>query len=370
MLLVSSYLSGIGVFLSLFLASIVAARSGAGRARLYLAAFILASGLSITYELLFPTGLFRILPHLIKTYIPPQFLLGPLLYFYVSAVLDEEYRPTRGALLHLAPFAISIIYLVPFFLSATGQKIAFVEASILSGLPSSAEEWAVWIYFQGSLWAYVLAALSKLRAREKPPRSRPADSARKVRRWLSVFLRGILGALVLFLGVDALMLTGIPLVRFNTLISMIVAANIVILGWRGIANLDHVAPPEPPPAAPIPEAEAWSRRFRDVRDSIAARGLYRDPDLTLPILADRLGCTRNELSRIINAGGSVNFHDFLNGLRVEEVRRILDQGNAVTQNLLSLAYDAGFHSKSTFNDAFKRCTGSTPSQYRRRAATR
>jgi AraC-like DNA-binding protein len=363
----TSYLAGIGVFLSIFLSSLIFARPGPRKARLYLAAFILSSGLSITYELLFPTGLFRILPHAVKTYIPPQLLLGPFLYFYVSSALDEGFSPSRRSLLHLAPFVLVLAYLAPFFGSAAEAKIAFVESSILSGAPSNPEEWLVWIGFQGSLWAYALACAAKLRVREKRAQARSSAAADRVRRWLSIFLGGIFGVLGLFLVVDALMLAGIPLTRFNPLISIIVTADIAILGWRGIANLDHVAPSAIVEPMPLSDAESWSRRFRETRNAIDARGLYRDPDLTLPILAERLGCKRNELSRIINAGGSQSFHDFLNGLRVEEVRRKLEAGGDETRNLLSLAFDAGFRSKSTFNEAFKRCLGSTPSHYRKRA---
>ena len=92
---------------------------------------------------------------------------------------------------------------------------------------------------------------------------------------------------------------------------------------------------------------------------------YRDPDLTLPNLAERLGTTPHKLSEVLNAELSQTFYDFVNSYRVEEVRRRLAKAEAKQMNLLTLAMDAGFASKSTFNQVFKKQTGQTPSTYRK-----
>jgi AraC-like DNA-binding protein len=58
------------------------------------------------------------------------------------------------------------------------------------------------------------------------------------------------------------------------------------------------------------------------------------------------------------------FYDFVNGYRVREVERRIAAGEARTTKILSLAMDAGFASKSTFNVVFKKHTNRTPSDYR------
>jgi AraC-like DNA-binding protein len=92
---------------------------------------------------------------------------------------------------------------------------------------------------------------------------------------------------------------------------------------------------------------------------------YRDPDLTLSRLADQLDTTPHKLSEVLNAELSQTFYDFVNGYRVEEVRRRLADTESTQLNVLTLAMDAGFSSKSTFNQVFKKLTGQTPSTYRK-----
>jgi AraC-like DNA-binding protein len=59
----------------------------------------------------------------------------------------------------------------------------------------------------------------------------------------------------------------------------------------------------------------------------------------------------------------------VNGYRVREVQRRIAAGEARTQKMLSLAMDAGFASKSTFNVVFKKVTSQTPSDFRQAAGT-
>ena len=69
-----------------------------------------------------------------------------------------------------------------------------------------------------------------------------------------------------------------------------------------------------------------------------------------------------------NAQLEQSFYDFVNGYRVRYVQRRIESEDARNLKLLSLALDAGFASKSTFNDVFKKQTGRTPSDYRRSVA--
>ena len=89
---------------------------------------------------------------------------------------------------------------------------------------------------------------------------------------------------------------------------------------------------------------------------------YRRPRYSLRELADELELTEQNVSWAINRGGEKSFSGFINELRIEDVKQSLAQ-NRNDKNLLDIALNAGFSSKSTFNAVFKKQTGMTPSQY-------
>lgn len=88
---------------------------------------------------------------------------------------------------------------------------------------------------------------------------------------------------------------------------------------------------------------------------------FTNPKLTLSDLADSIETTPNHLSQIINQFEGVNFHDFVNGYRIEEfIKRASDNKEF---SILAHAFDAGFNSKSSFNNVFKKHHGLAPSKY-------
>jgi AraC-like DNA-binding protein len=91
---------------------------------------------------------------------------------------------------------------------------------------------------------------------------------------------------------------------------------------------------------------------------------YLDPELTLPLLADRVGCSVNHLSQVINAGFGMSFYDYINTHRVDRAKRVLN-GLDDQAAVLKVAYSVGFNSNSAFYTAFKKRVGMTPAQFRR-----
>jgi AraC-like DNA-binding protein len=110
-------------------------------------------------------------------------------------------------------------------------------------------------------------------------------------------------------------------------------------------------------------AEKW-------RVQLVTAQWWRDTELTLSSLARKLGTNTTDLSRAINEGMGMNFNELINRLRVEEVKRVLSNaGVASEQNLLDVAFAAGFSSKASFNRCFKLYTGQTPTEFRNSLST-
>ena len=91
--------------------------------------------------------------------------------------------------------------------------------------------------------------------------------------------------------------------------------------------------------------------------------IYKNPYLTLFDLSSELNITAKDVSHTINKGFGMNFNDFINTYRIKEIIEGLQSGKASALTLLSIAMEAGFNSKSTFNRAFKKNTQLTPKEY-------
>ncbi|MCG9970908.1 helix-turn-helix domain-containing protein [Christiangramia crocea] len=92
---------------------------------------------------------------------------------------------------------------------------------------------------------------------------------------------------------------------------------------------------------------------------------YLNAHLSLPDLASQLEIPSHHLSRVINERLKLNFFDFINQYRVEEVKTKIANPKFDNLSLLGIAFESGFNSKSAFNRIFKKMTGSTPSAYKR-----
>jgi len=111
------------------------------------------------------------------------------------------------------------------------------------------------------------------------------------------------------------------------------------------------------------EATVYALWKEKVEQSIVEEKMYRNPELTLTDLANQLGTNPSLLSKIINRSFGKNFNDYVNQYRVLEVKENLANPANAHLTIMSLAYDAGFNSKATFNRAFKKFTGDSPKTY-------
>ena len=96
--------------------------------------------------------------------------------------------------------------------------------------------------------------------------------------------------------------------------------------------------------------------------------LFLDNELGLPVLAKSLGATSNEVSWLINEIHHDNFYNFINKYRIGEAKKLLLSEQYQKLNIIGIAYQSGFNSKTTFNQAFKKHTGQSPTDFVKRNA--
>ena len=92
---------------------------------------------------------------------------------------------------------------------------------------------------------------------------------------------------------------------------------------------------------------------------------YLDPKFSLSDLSEKLSISTKHLSQVINQSFDQSFFDFINAYRIQEVQQILKESGNDKVTVLEAMYQAGFNSKSSFNTAFKKVTGQTPSEFRK-----
>jgi beta-xylosidase/AraC-like DNA-binding protein len=93
---------------------------------------------------------------------------------------------------------------------------------------------------------------------------------------------------------------------------------------------------------------------------------FRYP-ITLEALSKKFSLTPQYLSRYFKNRFGVNFHSYLNHLRLESAQKDLLLGDAT---VTTVAHDNGFPSLSTFTKELKNAIGKTPNEYRKTADAR
>jgi ligand-binding sensor domain-containing protein/AraC-like DNA-binding protein len=93
--------------------------------------------------------------------------------------------------------------------------------------------------------------------------------------------------------------------------------------------------------------------------------VFCDPDISLPLLAEKLSISSHQLSQILNETLKHKFSDYINSYRIDEAKRILQSRKGSHQKITSIAFDVGFNTTVAFYTAFKKYTGMTPAQYKK-----
>lgn len=296
------------------------------------------------------------------TFAPFQITLAvaPLIWLYAHALVAGRWPPNGWR--HLLPAIVQATFLTASFLLPLPIKDRWSDIvrqpySITADLATIA-----------ALAWYGIAGLRLLNTYRRLLATQRSDDHRFAARWLSRAIGATLVLLPVWAGYavwDAIAPIGYVGLMGLYLAIAAFALYIGIEGWRHAAlpfpHLDVLAIPD---AAP-PQRD-WGTLAEQWAAKVAAERWHRDPDLSLAVLAQRLGTNTNHLSRAVNEGLGLNFSSFVGRMRAETVAEELRGGNKA--DLLDLALDAGFSSKASFNRAFLATFGQTPSVYRRRVA--
>lgn len=331
----------------------------------------------------YTAGIIRVYPHFFAVSYLTPYVFGPLVYLYARAASDRSWRFTRRELLHFLPVTIVFILALPLYAMSGAEKIALWERWVADGLGPPLRYVDPFKYASGLVYSGV--TVLHLRRHRRVVEASYSNVARVNLRWL-LWLTAAAGGIWIL--ATTLYYARVGSNVRDAQITVAMALLVYGIGYTGLRQpeifrldaIDEVvvdptptaaeAPANPPSAVAPPYErsgldEGEAQRLRSSLLALMDREQpWKDSDLTLSDLAGRLHSTPHKLSEVLNAQIGQTFYDFVNSYRVREVQRRITAGEARALKILALAMDAGFASKSTFNEAFKKHTSQTPSRYR------
>lgn len=284
--------------------------------------------------------------------------VGPLAFGYVQAFTRG--RPPDRMALHLLPAAAQALYSSAAFLLPTPAKMAWY----LGGHRHWVEP-MLGLLTVASLAAYAVASLLALRRFRAGLPDQVSDTRRYAAAWLGRVLVWLVALLAIWASLAAWRFAfgwvGYLDQFWVYAATAGLALYLAVEGWRqSELRVPQPAHERPVAAAPVRDWRALGERWRA---RIATEGWWAEPELTLADVARRLGVNTHHLSRGVNDGLGVNFAALINGLRAEAVAEALRTRRV--DDLLGLALESGFSSKTSFNRVFAATYGQSPSAYRR-----
>lgn len=285
-------------------------------------------------------------------------VFGPLFFTYAKLVIYKNYKIGRSFWIHLLPYFVS--------------TITFLFINTYGGTPGS-----LWVRYALSTGMYLhfLVYLALGYRLILNYRSIIKDQFSKVDdinlNWLSNTLK-MMAVLVIIsfshnfiffsgneyvYGISFMILLAFIFYFVNSVILKALRQPEIFAGIEQITTKKYVGS-----NLTGEEAERYRRHLVEILET---EKHYLNPKITIQDLAEKLGTSSKVISQVINQSFDKNFFDFINSYRIRDAQDILKHSTDKKLTILEVMYQVGFNSKSSFNAAFKKVTGQTPSAFRR-----
>ncbi|WP_439128787.1 helix-turn-helix domain-containing protein [Polaribacter sp.] len=297
------------------------------------------------------------------------YLQMPVLYFYVLSVCYSNFKLKRKHLLHFIPFVIGNLVLVNRFYTK--------DATYISNLWQDFN--AIWelkfIHFSIHLQfvVYIVLMFMVLNKYQAIYRQNFSDNASKTYEWLFQFtvVSAVVHSFVILKSILKYIDNDVSFPIAQIVVSVIGLSVVVWLVFKALKHPDlfksvdsetEIIEKNTPKDSNIDK-----EKIENVISLMKTEKPYLNPSLSIRNLASELKMNSRELSVLINQHLNQHFFDFVNEYRIEEAKSILKNPAKKEFTVLEVLYEVGFNSKSSFNTAFKKHTGTTPTQFRKTA---
>ncbi|KAB8152935.1 helix-turn-helix domain-containing protein [Kordia sp. TARA_039_SRF] len=308
------------------------------------------------------------------------FLLPPILYFYVKSSLNPSFKFQKKDWLHFIPAIVYGVYSLIVWITDT-----IILDEFYFYADGRDKDFTLWYQVAGfiMLLGYLIASLQRYRQYKKNTYETVSFADAILHVWIQRFLVAFIGLLI----IRALFFIINPewdnfgrkywyYLAFSILFYYIALSGYVHsikINLQFLPKLDanfsadFLAEAHQKETTTTSEEEEFTEADVEMQQQLTrimeSERLYTNPSLTLFDVASTLNTHPKKVSNIINKGFKMNFNDFVNAYRVEEVIKKVNSDENNIKTLLGIALDSGFNSKSTFNRAFKKQTQQTPKEY-------
>lgn len=381
-----SVINLLGVVQGLFLAMIFFIMNKGNRAaNRWLGATLLVLAFLVFEIFLGYTGYIRYLPFLVNVEEPVVFLIAPLTYFYIRTLLKPDFTfRWKQHFIHFVPFFVQLMGRVPFYLQSNAYKLQDTAWSFHQptgeGIPARKISYYPEInFFTGAqldlvFFILVLAyhayniwfIFLHLKNRDQSV-WHVSDVSLRLLLWVFASLSVFLLVVVFFTFALEDDLGDIYIASCGSLIFYSISYYLI----------SHLQAAGPEKHATRNTTKKYEKSVLDpamtegimqkLEQCIRTQKPYLNSELTMPQLAEQLHASPHHLSQVINEQYGLNFPDFINQYRIEEMKVKLRDPQYHHYKIEQIAFDTGFNAKSTFQAAFKKFTGLTPSQFRKKA---
>ncbi|MDN3593956.1 helix-turn-helix domain-containing protein [Zunongwangia endophytica] len=300
------------------------------------------------------------------------YLPMPLFYLYILSVCYSDFKLKWKDLWHTVPYLIANLVMLPrFYLTNTDQKLElFGEYNHLHEI--------IFLYISLHLQAiiYLTAGFIVLNKARKLFLENYSSSTIATYKWLFQLLLFTSLLYVVALIKNILKYYG-EVAIFNNAQTIVVLFVLGIVCWyvlkalrypnlfSGVDSKLTLTPNLADENNNTGQDPNYNNQIENLISYMETEKPYLNPSLSLRNLADQMGMNSRELSIIINQKLNQHFFDFVNGYRIKEAMNILVDPTKKDETVLEILYEVGFNSKSSFNTAFKKHTGKTPTEYRK-----
>jgi AraC-like DNA-binding protein len=386
----------IGSIQCFFLAILLFGKKNKNQADIFLVLWFIVVGLALADNYLRNTGFVFENPHFLGlTYCTPM-ITGPLIFMYALLLINKNAVIKYIHIFHALPFLIFIFYfLFNFYFLGAPEKLEYFHqmADNPVFMIYAAEFFLV---FSGP--AYTIFVLFLLKKHSKNLKNNFSYTEKINLNWLRfILITGIVLSVISLL--TNLLSDIVPMFPYWVGDNIAYGGMTILVFFVGYYGMKQPAIYKGISLEEAKDAiknytlneqsnlaEAKKRTINHNKEKYKRSGLksddaekylntllefmddeepYLDSKLTLKMVSDNIDISTNHISQIINEKLNLNFFDFINNYRVEQVKKCFSNPKFQHYTILGIAYECGFNSKSSFNSIFKKATNLTPSEFQK-----